>query len=141
MLSTDVESEEVIEHSVAGSTSFNQVEDLGEFERVFLVLDQQVSWNEANNSLIDARLNVKAYYLMLHVSDWDQLLEDCLNTLELLSFEGKHGLFIVQILQILHNYHIKIGILPVYRYRKDHSSAGRTGCRLWWNLTSLFFCN
>ena len=77
------------------------MEDLGELDRVFAAVDEEVTRNEAEDAVVHGGLSIEALDGVLNVAERAELVNDAGDTLELLTLEGQHGFLSVQLLQVL----------------------------------------
>lgn len=77
------------------------MEDLSELNWVLTAVDEEVTWNEAEDAIVNWRLCIETLDLMLDGTKAVELFQDGWSTLELLSLEGQHWIISVQFLKTL----------------------------------------
>ena len=96
---TSVKSEHVVEAEEATAWVWGQVENLGEHERGLTIINKQLSDDKDNHAIVlGVRLAISANELVLDLLERksDQLVDDVLSSLELLTLEGEERLFTVK---------------------------------------------
>ena len=77
------------------------MEYLGELDWVLATINEEISRDEAENSIVDWRLSVKTLNLVGNLAEWAELFNNASDTLELFTFETEHRIISVQFLELL----------------------------------------
>ena len=77
------------------------MEYLGELDWVLATVNEEISRDEAENSIVDWRLSVKTLNLVGNLAEWAELFNNASDTLELFTFETEHRIISVQFLELL----------------------------------------
>lgn len=96
-----VESEHVIEAEETGRATWKKMEDLGELDWVFATVDEEITRDEAENSIVDWGLSVKTLNLVGNLAEWAELFNNTSDTFELFALETEHRIISVQFLELL----------------------------------------
>ena len=77
------------------------MEYLGELDWVFTTVNEEITRDEAEYSIVDWRLSVKTLNLVGNLAEWAELFNNASDTLELFTFETEHRIICVQFLELL----------------------------------------
>ena len=77
------------------------MEDLSDFDWVLTVVDEEITWHEAQDTIVDWRLCVETLDLMSDLTEAVEFLKNGGSTLELLTLECQHWIISVQFLKTL----------------------------------------
>ena len=96
-----VESEHVVEAEETSTTTREKMEDLSKFHWVLTAIDEQVTWNEAEDTVVNWWLSIKALDGMLNLAERAEFVKYSSDTLELFTLETEHRVVSVQLLELL----------------------------------------
>lgn len=124
-----VQSENIVEH-IVGVSIWDQVENLGVTLGVLLLVNQQLSGDHHQDvSVGGGWLGIQGGDSVGNLQEWqgDQLLNDVLGTLQLGSLESQHGLFSVQVTQLVS---VRVELLVV-----EVAELGGNGVEVDWTVS------
>jgi hypothetical protein len=99
--SSVVESEHVVEAEETSWATLHQVEDLGKLDGVLTAFNDEISWNKAENAIVDWGLSVKTLNLVGNLAERAELFNNASDTLELFTLKTEHRIVSVQFLELL----------------------------------------